>query len=150
MSKKGAILFDWGDTLMRVFPEYHGMMKDWPRVEAVPGAGQMLAALHRDWTLALATNAPDSDEEAIRAALGRVDLDRWLDRIYCFKKIGYKKPAREFFEAILKDLGLPAAQVIMVGDEYELDVLGAQSAGLRAVWFNQGSWLDFPWKDLNV
>ena len=143
MPKKGSILFDWGDTLMRVFPEYTGPMKDWPRLEAVPGAVDMLDGLHEDWILALATNAADSDEADIRAALRRVDLERRLDKVYCFKTIGYRKPSPEFFDFILKDLGLPAERVIMVGDDLEADVLGARRAGLRAVWFNQPAWAGF-------
>ncbi len=147
MPKKPAILFDWGDTLMRVFPEYTGPMKDWPRVEAVPGAAALLDSLHEDWLLCLATNAADSGEADIRAALRRVDLERRLDKIYCFKTIGYKKPSSEFFKFILKDLDLSANKVIMVGDDYIADVLGAQAAGVRAVWFNRPSWIDFPWKE---
>jgi len=136
---KGCILFDWGDTLMRDFKEYTGPMKDWPRVEALPGAAEMLAALHPDWTLALATNADVSSEADIRAALQRVALDRWLDRIYCFKKIGYKKPSREFYRYIRADLKLPPQSLCMVGDSYEADVLGANACGLRAIWFNEHS-----------
>ena len=133
---KGCLLFDWGDTLMRVFPEFPGPMKDWPRVEAIPGAAGALAALHDDWLLALATNAADSDEAGIRAALRRVDLERWLDRVYCFKKIGFKKPSPEFFQFILDDLNLSPEQVVMVGDDFENDVLGAVRCGIRAVWLN--------------
>ncbi len=128
---------------MRVFPEYSGPMKDWPQVETIPGAAGMLDALRKDWLLCLATNAADSDEAEIRAALRRVDLERRLDKVYCFKTIGYKKPSPEFFGKILKDLDLPAEKVIMVGDDYVADVLGAQNAGLRAVWFNQPSWIGF-------
>jgi len=32
-----ALIFDWGDTVMRVFPEFSGPMAHWPRVEAVHG-----------------------------------------------------------------------------------------------------------------
>jgi putative hydrolase of the HAD superfamily len=145
MPKNRAILFDWGDTLMRVFPQFDGPMKDWPRVEAVPGAAEMLESLHEDWTLCLATNAADSDEADIRLALARVDLDRWLDKVYCFKTIGFKKPARQFYQAILQDLGLPPERVIMVGDDYETDVLGARRIGLRAVWFQADTWAGFDW-----
>jgi HAD superfamily hydrolase (TIGR01662 family) len=134
---KGCLLFDWGDTLMRDFKEFSGPMKDWPRVEAVPGAAEMLAALQPDWTLVLATNAADSEEAEIRLALRRVGLDRWLDRIYCFKAIGYRKPSPEFFAYILNDLGLSPEQVVMVGDAYEADVQGANTCGLRAIWFNE-------------
>ena len=137
MQPKGCILFDWGDTLMRVFPEFSGPMKDWPRVEAVPGAVDVLSALHVDWTLALATNAADSEDEDIRLALRRVGLDSWLDKIYCFKTIGHKKPSFDFFQYILNDLGLSPDKAVMVGDDYVADVLGANACGLRAVWFNE-------------
>jgi putative hydrolase of the HAD superfamily len=36
-----CLLFDWGDTLMRVFPEYVGPMAAWPKVEAMPHAEEM-------------------------------------------------------------------------------------------------------------
>ena len=137
MQPKSCILFDWGDTLMRVFPEFSGPMKDWLRVEAVSGAVDVLSALHVDWTLALATNAADSDEEDIRLALRRVGLELWLEKIYCFKAIGHKKPSPEFFNYILEDLGLSAGQTVMVGDDYVADVLGANRCGLRAVWLNE-------------
>jgi putative hydrolase of the HAD superfamily len=136
---QGCLLFDWGDTLMRDFKEFSGPMKDWPEVEALPGAAEMLAGLHPDWILAVATNADVSEEAEIRAALNRVGLDRWLDKIYCFKKIGHKKPSPEFFAYILNDLGLAPDRVVMVGDNYEADVLGANACGLRAVWFNEFS-----------
>jgi putative hydrolase of the HAD superfamily len=133
---KGCILFDWGDTLMRDFTSFDGPMKDWPTVEAVPGAAETLAVLHPDWTLALATNAEASDEDDIWAALRRVGLDRWLDKAYCFKMIRHKKPSPEFFQYILDDLYLTPDRVVMVGDSYENDVLGANRSGLRAIWFN--------------
>ena len=79
---RGCLLFDWGDTLMRDFNGFNGPMKDWPRLEVLPGAAEILAALHPDWNLALATNAEASDETDIRAALQRVDLDQWIDNVY--------------------------------------------------------------------
>jgi len=136
---KGCILFDWGDTLMRDFKEFSGPMKDWPRLEAIPGAAEMLAALHPHRILAIATNAADSDEMNIRLALQRVDLDRWLDTVYCFKNIGYKKPSREFYGHILADLKLAPPSVCMVGDNYEADILGANACGIRGVWFKEHS-----------
>jgi HAD superfamily hydrolase (TIGR01662 family) len=136
---RGCILFDWGDTLMRDFKEYGGPMKDWPRLEAIPGAAEVLAALHPEWTLALATNAADSGEADIRMALQRVDLDRWLDKVYCFKKIDFRKPSKEFYEYILDDLSLAPQFIFMVGDDFEADILAANRCGLRAVWFNPRS-----------
>lgn len=131
-----CLLFDWGDTLMRVFPEFDGPMAAWPRVEAMPHAGQVLAELHFRYVLAVATNAADSEEAEIRAALDRVDLGKLLDKVYCYRKIGYKKPSKEFFEYILTELGIEQSQAVMVGDDFEADVLGANHCGIRAIWYN--------------
>ena len=133
---KGCILFDWGDTLMRDFKEFHVPMKDWPHVEAIPGAAEILSSLHADWSLAIATNADISTEADIRAALNRVKLDKWVGKIYCFKNIGHAKPSLEFYQFILHDLDLPLKSIFMVGDNFEADVLGANRCGIRAVWFN--------------
>jgi HAD superfamily hydrolase (TIGR01509 family) len=131
-----CLLFDWGDTLMRVFPEFDGPMTAWPQVEAMPYAGQVLAELSLRSMLALATNAADSEESEIRAALDRVGLDKLLDKVYCYRKIGHKKPSKEFFGYIMSDLGIEPSQAIMVGDDFEADVVGANNCGIRAIWYN--------------
>lgn len=136
---QGCILFDWGDTLMRDFKQFNGPMKDWPRLEAIPGAAEILAALYPNWILALATNADVSDEADIRAALLQVNLDLWLDKVYCFRKIGFKKPSLRFYQYILDDLKFTPQSIFMVGDNYETDVLGANLCGIRAIWFNEHS-----------
>ena len=48
------------------------------------------------------------------------------------------KPERAFFELALMSLGLPAGMVAMVGDDPELDVRGARSAGLRSILVQTG------------
>lgn len=134
-----CVLFDWGDTLMRVFPEAQGPMSRWPRLEAIPYARETLAALRPGWIVALATNAVDSGETEIREALERVQLDQLVDKVFCYRQVGSRKPSPQYFEFILRDLGLAPSQVTMVGDNYEEDVLGANRSGIRAVWFNPGS-----------
>jgi HAD superfamily hydrolase (TIGR01458 family) len=48
------------------------------------------------------------------------------------------KPERAFFELALENLGLPSKEVAMVGDDPELDVGGAQAAGLRGILVETG------------
>jgi HAD superfamily hydrolase (TIGR01458 family) len=48
------------------------------------------------------------------------------------------KPERAFFELALENLGLPAETVAMVGDDPELDIQGAQAAGLSAILVETG------------
>jgi HAD superfamily hydrolase (TIGR01549 family) len=121
---------------MRVFPEFKGSMAKWPYLETLPSVKQTLSELRSDWILGLATNAVDSDEVEIRQALAMVGIDEFIEKVYCYRHIGHRKPTIDFFEFILEDLGIEPQKVVMVGDSFEGDVLGANSAGLRGVWFN--------------
>jgi putative hydrolase of the HAD superfamily len=137
LRKKRCILLDGGNTLMRDTLDYMGPMYTWPRLEALPHVHEMLAILQLEWMLVVATNAEDSDEKDIRKAMARVDLDAFIDRVYCAKTIGHRKPSPGFFRFILQDLGLPPENAVMVGDSFNADVLGANCSGIRAVWFNE-------------
>jgi len=48
------------------------------------------------------------------------------------------KPSPEFFHQALHSMGLKPEEVIMVGDDIESDIAGAQAAGLRAVMVRTG------------
>jgi phospholysine phosphohistidine inorganic pyrophosphate phosphatase len=48
------------------------------------------------------------------------------------------KPAREFFDPALDDLGLDADEVVMLGGDIEADIGGAQNADLRAIQVTTG------------
>jgi membrane-associated phospholipid phosphatase/phosphoglycolate phosphatase-like HAD superfamily hydrolase len=140
-----VVLFDWGNTLM-VDDGQPGSMAEWPRVAAVPGAAEALAALHGRYRLCVATNADDSGADEVMAALGRVGLARFIDRVFSSRDIGARKPDPAFYAAVLEALRADAAtkgepplradQVVMIGDNFENDVVGAWAAGLEAIWFN--------------
>lgn len=134
-----AVLFDWGGTLMREIPGLDGPMAYWPRVEALPGAEDTLRALHGRYTLGVATNAVASDAALVRTALKRVALDRYFTVILTARDLGVAKPDLRFFAAAVEELGLPPEKVAMVGDAYSADIVGATTAGLRAIWFNPAS-----------
>jgi len=137
VKKLHCIIFDWGDTIMREFAEYNGPMYRWPRVQAVDGVAEVLPKLAKKCTLVLASNAEDSEMQDIRKALARVGLEPFFSQIYCPKSLNRRKPSPEFFRSILADLRLPASAVVMVGDNLVADVLGANSAGIYAIWFNE-------------
>jgi putative hydrolase of the HAD superfamily len=120
---------------MRVFPEFQGPMASWPRVEAIDGVAETLRGLRTRWTIAIATNAADSEERDIRSALARADLDRLIDRVYCYRGVGHRKTEPAYFDHVLADLGIDPDHAVMVGDDFEGDVLSANRCGIRAVWF---------------
>lgn len=50
------------------------------------------------------------------------------------------KPSADFFASALDDLGVDAGSVLMIGDDVDADVLGAQAAGLQACLVRTGKY----------
>ncbi|BCD62421.1 hypothetical protein NitYY0826_C1297 [Nitratiruptor sp. YY08-26] len=87
----------------------------------------------------LATN----DNRYFRDSDGELSLDAG-GFVRCLEYASQKratilgKPNCAFFHLVLKSMGLSAEEVIMVGDDIETDILGAQKCGLRAVMVKTG------------
>jgi HAD superfamily hydrolase (TIGR01458 family) len=50
------------------------------------------------------------------------------------------KPNPSYFEAALDDMGLPASQVAMIGDDIHSDIVGAQAVGARTILVKTGKY----------
>ncbi len=129
-------LFDWGDTLMKDDPEARGPMVSWPVVALCENALPMLECLSRRHDLYIATNAADSREDEIRAALDRVGIGVFIQGIFCYRRLGVKKPSRAFFDAIITELGCRPEDLTMVGDHPENDVIWATDHGARGILYD--------------
>ncbi len=139
LRRYSTVLFDWGDTVMRDYPERTNPMVEWETVEVIDGIADVLAYLHSSGRrIMLATSATISDENQIRGALRRGGVDTYFSRIYCFSNTNLPK-GEAFYSYILNDLNIPAAEALMVGDSFEKDVQIPNSLGMFAVWFNPRS-----------
>lgn len=70
-------------------------------------------------------------------------IREYFDLIVDSGNIGFIKPGKEIFDHTLKHLGLERSEVLHVGDLYGADILGANNAGIEAVWFNNKNSNDF-------
>lgn len=133
-----AIFFDWGNTVMYDLDEFQhlGAMANWPYVKVVPGIEDALRALKPDYRLVIATNAVMSTAEQVRAALARGGLDGYFDGIWTALELGVAKPDPAYYTTVLREAGHAAGEVVMVGDTFSTDVLGAKRAGMWTVWYN--------------
>jgi putative hydrolase of the HAD superfamily len=129
-----AVVFDWGDTLMRDFPQYPGPMAHWPRVRTLPGVRAALARLPAHLTCCVATAAADSDAQLVAAALARVRIRHHFRHLFTPREIRVPKSDPAFYRTLCRHLDLAPAQVLMVGDSLDRDVRPAHAAGLRTVW----------------
>jgi FMN phosphatase YigB (HAD superfamily) len=133
------VLFDWGDTVMRDYPEITTPMVEWETVEVIDGIANVLEYLHASGRrVILATSATISNEEQIWGALKRSGLDSYFSRIYCFQNTNLSK-GEAFYRHVLSDLNIAASEALMVGDSFEKDVQIPNVLGIFAVWFNPRS-----------
>ena len=130
------ILFDWGGTLMAEDGPADTPMALLPEVRAIDGALDVVAALAVRHRIGVATNATVSDRRSIRDALARVGLESFVSEIFCFRELGLKKADARFWDAVVGRLAVTRAQLLMVGDDLENDVLAPRRAGIASVWFN--------------
>jgi phospholysine phosphohistidine inorganic pyrophosphate phosphatase len=54
------------------------------------------------------------------------------------KALVFGKPSEVFFNAAVKALGVPASEIVMIGDSIETDVAGAQQSGLKGILLRTG------------
>ena len=59
-----------------------------------------------------------------------------FDSLFTARDLRAAKPDPRFFRVLSLRLGCRPEEVVMVGDDYGADVVGAKDAGWRAVWFN--------------
>jgi len=128
------LIFDWGDTIMRDFPDLPGSMAFWPRVEAISGAAEALAALSPIYPCCLASNAGASDAALMGQALERVGLRQYFRHLYTSKELGAAKPSPDFFLGVCQRVGVDPAACVMIGNDYAKDIAGARAVGIRTVW----------------
>jgi putative hydrolase of the HAD superfamily len=96
----------------------------------LPGVGPVLTQLSQcGLALGLASNF-DSRLHGVAAGLSELAVIR---PVVVSAEVGWRKPAKEFFVAAVRAIGCPPKELLVVGDNYESDYVGAMAAGLRAV-----------------
>lgn len=70
--------------------------------------------------------------------LRELDLTPYFQHMVYSSQVGCAKPNRAIFDHALGLICVPPERVLHVGDSWREDVLGAQQAGLQALWLNRG------------
>lgn len=72
-------------------------------------------------------------EQDINETLTRLGLPSWLEIVVTSQDAGVNKPQPEIFLKALKRAGVQPAEALYIGDQYQVDVIGANGAGMTGI-----------------
>src|SRR5438552_223402 len=133
----------WKDVVHRVFSEigmvdnfdeFFEKLYDWFRDSEgwvlFPETREVLTELkNRRFKLGVISNFDNRAYTVMRS----LKILHFFDAVTLSSETGYCKPDREIFDAAVRALGIPASEVLLVGDSLQDDVEAAMRAGLSAV-----------------
>ncbi|MSS64508.1 HAD family hydrolase [Velocimicrobium porci] len=64
-------------------------------------------------------------------------IAEYIDMIVTSEEAGREKPDKKMFDLIIKKLSLKPHQMIMIGDSYRKDILGAEAAGIHGILYDK-------------
>jgi YjjG family noncanonical pyrimidine nucleotidase len=97
------------------------------------GALDVLEYLNAKYTLHIITNGFEAMQAKKLKASG---ITHYFTTITCSQKANARKPEKEIFEFALKQANATVDQSVMIGDNYDVDILGAKNIGMDYFYFN--------------
>ncbi|CAA9582174.1 MAG: hypothetical protein AVDCRST_MAG86-2991 [uncultured Truepera sp.] len=114
-----------------VTPEAHGSV-------ALPGICELIWWLAGRVKLELVSNT--RSHLLVEKTLEHLGVREVFDLLVTSTSCGWRKPSPHIFQRVLDAWGLPADQIVMIGDSPTKDSAGAKALGMRTIWLS----LDAP------
>jgi len=125
-----AIGFDTNDEMIHVLSEeYITYLADHNAL--FENALHVLDYLKPQYSMHIITNG---FEEVQHRKLQNSNLLPFFDQVITSEKVGVKKPNPAIFEYAMELTGAGAHESVMIGDNFEADILGAMNVGMQAIF----------------
>jgi len=100
--------------------------------DALPTLKKLEASGYR---LGIISNAGDDTD--VQQLARKFGITQYFDFILTSAACSYRKPHERIFELALANWYCPPNEAVMVGDNLDADVRGAQSVGIFGIWLNR-------------
>jgi putative hydrolase of the HAD superfamily len=90
----------------------------------------------RGLTLGLISNV----EQDMVQTLMKLGLPVWLKTVVTSQDAGAGKPRPEIFQLALKKANVKPAEALYVGDQYNVDIVGARGAGMKGILIDRSDY----------
>lgn len=99
----------------------------------IPNAYETIKELSERYNLYIVTNGFVVFQER---KLRNSGFSEFVKKVYYSEEIGYIKPEKEYFDAVLKDSGAEPFNSLVIGDHFDVDIYGAKMSGIDQVYYN--------------
>ncbi len=131
--EEGSRLSNDAEFLSRLNARYLNVLAE--QKTLVPGAIELLDYLtEKGYPLYILSNG---FTEVQSRKLESGGIAHYFKRLILSDEIGITKPDRRLFDYALRQIGAEPSEVLIVGDNYDADILGAINAGWSAIYFNR-------------
>lgn len=113
------------DNAFDIFLGWYG--RNWAAFDDARPALEV--ARSNGWRIGVLTNGSTLQQNSKLEQIGLAEL---VDVVCTSQSLGCSKPAAEAYQLTCEALGVEPAETLMIGDNFDLDVLGARAAGLTA------------------
>jgi len=86
----------------------------------------------------------------IAPLLNELKLTSMLQVVVTSQDTGFNKPRPEIFKAAAKQAKVQVSEAIYVGDQYQIDVVGASQAGMQGVLLDRGGFFEEVSQNLKI
>lgn len=98
-----------------------------------PYAKELLDYLYTRYPLYIVSNGFKEVQGTKMASAG---ITHYFKNLFLSDNIGYTKPHPEIFNYILQATGATASNALMIGDNFDADILGAAGCGIDQIYYN--------------
>ena len=79
-------------------------------------------------------------ERDLTVTFNELGLPSWLDIVVTSLDSGFNKPQPEIFEEAMRRAGVQSSEAMHVGDQYQVDCVGADHAGMKGILLDRGGY----------
>ncbi|MFT4738674.1 MAG: putative hydrolase of the HAD superfamily [Cyclobacteriaceae bacterium] len=101
--------------------------------QLIDGTRELLKAISHKYSINIITNGfTDTQNTKLISS----DIDHFFDHVVTSESTGSRKPDSGIFDYALEISGAESEKSLMIGDNLQTDIAGAQDAGWDVVWYN--------------
>lgn len=116
------------------------------RIRPFPGLDSFLKSVQSKELCLITDQTADIQFQKVK----KLKLERYIQLMVTSEEAGIEKPDPKVFRIALKKLNLKTHEVVMIGDDFKKDILGASRLGMQSVWFNANKSREKYSKRLNI